>query len=143
MPPIYTHPKSNMDLENHPSEKETHLPSTIVFWQLMLNFGGVNQNLCQLHTCQVSKFMVPQAGQVHFVFRAGGGGGGNSRPLMPRTFDSVKVKSPHKQPFTGDVVFSHNFSSHLVGAHPKICSLQFSPIFSGVTCLSLLACWAV
>ena len=31
MPPIYTHPKSNMDLENHPSEKETHLPSTLVF----------------------------------------------------------------------------------------------------------------
>ena len=58
--------------------------------------------------------MVPQAGQVHFVFRAGGGGGGNSRPLMPRTFDSVKVKSPHKQLIIGDVVFSHNFTFYLI-----------------------------
>lgn len=43
---------------------------------------------------QGSKFIVPHAEQVHLVFRAGGGGGGNSLPGMPKTLDKVREKSP-------------------------------------------------
>ena len=37
-----TPPKTNMEAENHPFEKETHLPN-LRFWGSMLVFRGVSQ----------------------------------------------------------------------------------------------------